>query len=47
MDKSAIYRALGMLDVLAEYTENVVNTMIVNVIETIEKALKDGVDNGE
>lgn len=47
MDKSAIYRALGMLDVLAEYTESVVNAMIVNVIETIENALKDGADNGK
>ena len=42
MDKSAVSRALGMLDVLAEYTEDgKMNTLIVNVIETLEKAIQE------
>ena len=41
MDKSAIYRALGKLDVLAEYSEGIQHSMIVEVIETIENAMEE------
>lgn len=41
-NKSLIHRALGMLDVLAEYTEDGrMNALIVNVIELLERAVGD------
>ena len=37
--ESLIYRALGQLDILAEYADSETNTLIINIIDLLEKAI--------
>ena len=39
--ESLIYRALGQLDILAEYADSEKNALIINIIELLEKAIED------